>query len=97
MAKELTDRQFDNELYKIENQSNELKPIKKSNKTKEITNMKKSMNKTTIAVLLSIAVTLVTIAAFALTFYYGVQYESNRQANVAIEASKLVEQLKSQE
>ena len=94
MAKELTEKQFEKNLETIRKGiSLELKPIKKLNKTKETIEMKNPIKK---AVIATVLVTLVTIAAFAGTFYMGVSHEKNRQATVATEATKLVEQLKSQ-
>ena len=84
-----TEDKFDDELQKIVDNPQDYKLP--TYQTKE-TNMKISNTKK--IVLSTIALTLFVIATLAGTFYAGTQYESNRNATIQSEATKLVEQLK---
>lgn len=80
-----TDKQFDDKINKLADQSLEIKTKAKKGKT---------MNAKRI-VITTIVTTLLVLAAFVGTFYAGTRYEADRTAKVTTEAAKLVETLKS--
>lgn len=84
-----TEDKFDDELQKIVDNPQDYKlSIKKD------TNMKISNTKKT--VILTVTLTLFTLAALAGTFYAGTRYEAGRNLAIKAEALELVEQLKSE-
>lgn len=83
-----SEEKFDDELAEIASEAPS-EPQKLINTTKKETNMKKT-------IILTVAITLITIAAFAFTFYMGARYESGRSEAISTEAAQLVEKLKSQ-
>lgn len=91
MAKRKTpEDKFDDELQQIVDNPQNYKLPKAKETEMKISNTKK-------IVISTVLTTVFVFATLAATFYAGTRYEADRNATITNEATKLVEQLKSQQ